>query len=88
VLRIFKQSQRNCLENSPTHLDHVFLVTQSGNWGTSRLVLAPRGTPLWSLFGFTKQFQRVCSRKLPQPLAVPAVAGRGTGVIKNEFTEH
>src|SRR5918998_768664 len=32
---------RNCLKNSFTSLNHVFLVAQSGNKGASRLVLAP-----------------------------------------------
>jgi hypothetical protein len=34
---------RNCLENSFTRLDRVFLVAQSGNKGASRLVLPPHG---------------------------------------------
>src|SRR5829696_8473106 len=54
---LFGQFQRNCLENSWTGLDGVFLVAQSGNKGSSRLVLPHRWTPESGLFGFIKQFQ-------------------------------
>src|SRR5215212_940182 len=43
--------------------NRVLLAVQSRNQSTSRLLLAPRGNPQRSLFGFTKQFQRDCLKK-------------------------
>ena len=41
----------------------MLLVAQSGDKGASSLGLLTLGTPKWSSFGFTKQFQKVCSPK-------------------------
>src|ERR671916_2881751 len=49
-------AERNCLENSYTGLEQVFLVVQSGNEGASPLVLLTSGTSKCSPCGFSKQF--------------------------------
>src|SRR5215210_5512959 len=54
---------RNCLENSWTSLDRVFLVSQSGDKGALQPVFPTHRTSEWSPSGFSKQFRKVNSAK-------------------------
>jgi hypothetical protein len=51
-----ERSFRNCLENSWTGLDRVFLVSQSEDKGASETVFPTHRTSEWSPFGFSKRF--------------------------------
>jgi hypothetical protein len=42
----------------------MFLVAQSEDKGASGSLLLTHGTSAWGPFGFSKQFQKRCSRKL------------------------
>src|SRR5215208_4362729 len=51
-------SQRNCLENSWTGLDHVFLATPSADKGAFGPVMPPRRASELSPFGFSKHSRK------------------------------
>src|SRR5215211_7547051 len=61
--KFVERSFRNCLENSWTSLDRVFLVSQSGDKGALQPVFPTHRTSEWSPSGFSKQFRKGNSRK-------------------------
>src|SRR5215210_4797882 len=60
---IHRSAWRNCLENSWTGLDRVFLVSQSRDKGALQPVFPTHRTSEWSPFGFSKQFRKGYSAK-------------------------
>jgi hypothetical protein len=63
-IHLHRIAERNCLENSWTGLDRVFLAAKNSEKAVPAGRLQTREAPDWGLFGIIKQFQRDCSRKL------------------------